>query len=156
MSVRHLLIIAVTSCVLISGCGTETRASNPFLPHRATIIRDDAPDDELALVSVEPALPAALAVSEKLRFDIVYELKSIEQAAIGVRPFVNSQRANGYHAHHLIIVSKDTENPGIITGWFYFDKPTQINEVRLYMQNLDTGATVKELSYPISAAWTNP
>jgi hypothetical protein len=109
----------------------------------------------LAIVSSELALPATLTVGQKLTFDIVYQLKSVRNAAIWVRPFVNGQRAPAYRAHHLVPVTKDTENPGVIAGWFYFDKPMQINEVRLYMQDLDTGATVKELSYPISAAWTN-
>jgi len=62
-------------------------------------------------------------------------------------------QAGGYTAHHLKIVEKETENPGVVTGWFYFDKPTEINEIRVYMRDLKTGDTVKEISYPIFATW---
>jgi hypothetical protein len=153
--VRWLFRSAILPYLLITGCNTETATNNPAFSDNPKIIRNDAPADELAIVSAEPALAATLSVGQKLTFDIVYDLKSVNRAAIWVRPFVNGQRAPAYRAHHLVLVTKDTENPGVVTGWFYFDKPMQINEVRLYMQNLDTGATVKELSYPISAAWTN-
>jgi hypothetical protein len=149
-------IVMTLFLIIIFGCNTENVPDEiSFLDSRKAI-QDNNPEDELMVASSEPVLPATLEFGQKLNFEIVYELKSIEKTAIWVRPFVNGHRAGGYSAHHLIIVEKGAENPSVVTGWFFFNKPTQIDEIRVLMKDANTGKIVKEISYPITAAWTNP
>jgi hypothetical protein len=149
-------IITTLFLIIIVGCNTENASKELLFLETRRVIEDESPEDELAVVSSESALPATLALGQKLNFEIIYDLKSVDRAAIWVRPFVNGHRAGGYNAHHLIIVEKDAENPGVVNGWFYFNKPAQIDEIRLYMRDMVTSDTVKEISYQINATWTNP
>jgi len=160
MAVKYVFVIVITLfLIIIIGCNTENTenvSDNISFQDTRKVLQDDSPEDELIVASSEPALPATLDLGQKLNFEIVYDLKYVDRAAIWVRPFVNGQRAGGYSAHHLIIVEKNTENPGVVTGWFFFNKPAQIDEIRVYMRDMKTGETVKEISYQINATWTNP
>jgi len=156
MAVRFLMIITSSIFLVANGCNSEQAVNIPAFPDSPTVIRNDAPQDELVAVSSEPPLPATLVVGDKLNFNIVYELKSLNRAAIWVRPFVNGRKAVGYNAHHIVGVTKESENPGVVTGWFLFNQPAQVNEIRVYMRDLETGRVVKEISYQINATWANP
>jgi hypothetical protein len=139
-------IIIILFLIIIVGCNTENVTDKISFLDSRKVLQDESSKDELTVASSEPVLPATMDLGEKLNFEIVYDLKSVDRAAIWVRPFVNGQRAGGYHAHHLIAVEKDADNPGVVTGWFFFNKPAQIDEIRVYMRDLKTGDTVKEIS----------
>jgi hypothetical protein len=147
----RFLILAVF-CLQITGCNNTLNKTE--LANNGRIIKNDASgNDQLAVISFEPSMPAKLDLGEKLNIEIYYELDSLKKAAIWVRPFVNGKRALGYSAHHLSIVENNINNPNLVAGWFYFDKPKQINEIRVFMKDLDTNKIVKIISYSISAKW---
>lgn len=110
-------------------------------------------NDVLEVVTTEPNSPAVLKVGEKMNVTIFYELKSLEKAAIWTRPYLNGNLARNYSAHHLTFVSNEPNDTGFVTGWFYFDKPAQIDEVRVFMRDLATNNTVKTISHKVSAQW---
>jgi len=107
----------------------------------------------LEIASIKPAEPAVLRLGEKLNIEVAYDLESLDGASIWARPFVNGNRAPGYSAHHLVFVDKKTDNPGVVECWFYFDKPTKIDEIRVFMQDAKSDKIVREISYKISAEW---
>lgn len=110
-------------------------------------------NDVLEVVTTEPNSPAVLKVGEKMNVTIFYELKSLEKAAIWSRPYFNGNLARNYSAHHLTFVSNEPNDTGFVAGWFYFDKPAQIDEVRVFMRDLATNNTVKTISHKVSAQW---
>jgi hypothetical protein len=153
MTVKHLALITIIFCPLINGCDTQ-KASNTtgstVLNTRQDIKGTSVSDDILEVSSCKPAV---MALGEKLNIEVLYELKSVDTAMIWARPFVNGKRLGGYKAHHLIPVDREQKNPGIADCWFAFDRPVEINEVKVFMQNRETGEIAKEISYKINAKW---
>ncbi|MDD5010570.1 MAG: hypothetical protein PHQ00_00430 [Phycisphaerae bacterium] len=107
----------------------------------------------MEIASIKPSLPAVLALGEKLNIEVAYDLESVDSASIWARPFAGGNRASGYSAHHLVSVNKEKENPGIADCWFSFNRPTKIDEIRVFMQDAKTEQIVREISYKITAEW---
>ena len=83
MSLKHFQVITITLfLIIIVGCNTENVSKKLSFLDTRKVIQDESPEDELIVASSEPALPATLDLDQKLNFEIVYELKSIEKAAI--------------------------------------------------------------------------
>jgi len=110
-------------------------------------------NEVLEFVSTEPANPAVLLVGEKLNVTAFYELKSLKKAAIWTRPYANGEIAPNYGAHGLISVSNEPNDSGFVTGWFYLSKPAEIDEIRIFIKDMEANKTIKTVSHKISAKW---
>lgn len=116
-------------------------------------ISDSSSKDLLEVASCKPSESAVLSLGEKFNIEVSYEIHSLEKAAIWARPYVNGKKVSGYRAHHLIPVGVNRENPGIADCWFSFDVPVQINEVRIFLKDLEKDKIVKTISYNVNAKW---
>jgi hypothetical protein len=128
-------------------------AKQSFVNTRQDIKGDPNSKDVLEVTSSNPAEPAVLALGEEFNVEILYELNTLDSAAIWVRPYTNGQRMGGYKAHHVVLVDRSKEKTGVVTGWFGFDGPAEVNEIRVLMEDQKTNEVVKEISYKISAKW---
>ena len=146
MVLRYAFFITTALCLLTNGCNTATS--------KKTVQKQTPQQDVLEVMSTEPDNPAEMASGQQLNVHIFYQLNITETAQIWARPYKNGQKAPGYKAHHLIPVDSKKENSGFVTGWFSFDKPAEIDEVRVFMRNSATGKIIKRCSYRVSAKWT--
>ncbi len=167
MTIKYWLVIVIIFCLFIAGCNTQSVSSRtasltpqkPVCSHTkettkaAPLKHSFVPVGFLEIVATQPPEPAVLTLGEKLNIEVAYDLESLDSVSIWARPFVNGNRASGYSAHHLVSADKEKGNPGIADCWFYFDKPTKIDEVRIFMQDAKTGQIVREISYKINAEW---
>jgi len=108
------------------------------------------PGDSLEVISVEPACPAVLDLGEKLRVKVRYRVVSSDSVRIWVRPYTRGRRTSGYKAHGSSTYEKGT---GVVEGYFFFDKPTVVDEVRINMRGVAIGKDVHTISYKIDARW---
>ncbi|MFA6186922.1 MAG: hypothetical protein WC770_06915 [Phycisphaerae bacterium] len=151
MLTKSWIVTATIFCFIIGGCNKQIALNSPaILNTRQDIESTLASKDVLEVSSCKPAV---LALGENLNVEVLYELNSMDSAMIWVRPFVNGKRTGGYSAHHLIPVNKQKENPGVAECWFSFDRPAEINEIRVFMQDTKTRQIVKEISHKINAKW---
>jgi protein-disulfide isomerase len=109
--------------------------------------------DLLEVTSCKPSDNAVLALGENFNVEVLYELNTLDSAVIWVRPFTNGDKTPDYKAHHMVLVDGTKEKSGIVTGWFSFDKPADVDEIRVYMGTPNSEEVVKEISYKISAKW---
>src|SRR4030042_871316 len=149
MANKYYIVAVVAFCFFIAGCNTQNVSS------RTASLKNTPPEVEfLEAVSTSPALPAELAFGEKLNIEVAYDLGALDKAMIWARPYRNGQTAGSYRAHHLIPVDKKDGNPGIVNCWFYFDGPAAVDEVRVFMQDMETEQIVRQISYKTIAKWT--
>ncbi|MFC1676130.1 LamG-like jellyroll fold domain-containing protein [Planctomycetota bacterium] len=110
------------------------------------------PDNSLAIKSVVPNSPAILKLGEKLNVDIHYQLRSFTDVQIWARPQTKGRRTHGYKAHGSRVYHKTDSETGIAKGYFFFDKPTSVDEIRVRMKDKNTGET-QTIFYKIDARW---
>lgn len=152
----YTVFLSTVVCLFISGCNSNKITASKeysFLDTRE-IIKDNGFDDLLEIVSSSIKNPEQLESGENLEFEVAYQLTSTDMAAIWLRPYRNGKRIGGYTAHNLEYVQKG--DAGIVKGWFSFKRPTQINEVRVFMRDADTNKMIREISYKFNAQWGQP
>ena len=133
-------------CVLLLLSPSRTRAAG----EPATTASSAANGASLTIKSITPASPAALKAGERLQIAIEYHYDQEKSVHIWARPFTNGRSTSGYRAHPSPPYPKGT---GTAEGWFYFDSPTQVDEVRVTMS--DGGREpIATASLPIKAVWT--
>jgi hypothetical protein len=144
MILRNAAVVTGVFLFVTVGCSTQN-----VLPGVDAVIDGDL----VEVVSVVPEDDSVLGPGEKVEVEVFYRLGTVEQEAIWVRPYQGGRRIGGYSAHHLIRVTKTEEDSGIVSGWFYFNAPASVDEVRVFLQDAETGAVVKELSHPAALRW---
>jgi len=111
--------------------------------------------DGLKIVRFSPELPSLIAVGEKLTVTVEYKIGSAKEAQIFIRPFTNGRGTpvNLSHGCRSIKTGK-----GTLEGYFIFDEPTVVDEVRVDMVNVkDQSKVYASISKEISAEWViNP
>jgi len=107
----------------------------------------------LAVIATEPAEPAVLGLGEKLLVVIHCEPPTAGPVQVWTRPYKEGNLVKGYKAHHLVTLSNPKENPEIATGWFYYETPRVIDEVRVFMRDLSTKQILATHSYKIDVKW---
>jgi protein-disulfide isomerase len=112
-----------------------------------------SPEITLSVIAIEPAAPAVLGLGEKLVVIIHCETPSSEPVQVWTRPYKEGNLVRGYSSHHLVTVSNPKKNPDIVTGWFYFDNPKVIDEVRVFMRDLSSKDIIATHSYMIDVKW---
>ena len=108
-------------------------------------------NDSLKIVSVTPQNPAILLLGEKLIVKVQYNISSVERARIWVRPYTQGRRTSGYAAHAS---RGHNAGRGVMEGWFRFDGPAIVDEVRVKMVPYDTQEPIAETTLKINAEWT--
>ncbi len=106
--------------------------------------------DSLEIVSTMPQTPAVLSLGEKLFVKVRYHFTSVEQARIWARPYTEGKRTPGYRAHPS---PRYDAGSGVIEGWFYFEMPTKVDEVRVEMVPVDARQPIAVAAVMISAEW---
>jgi len=116
---RNALFIAAALCLMATGCNSQ---SNKTIAQKQKVR-----EDILEVLATEPEEPHKLPLGSKLNVHIGYKLNATETAQIWARPYKNGQKAPGYKAHKLIPVKRKNDESNLITGWFSFDKPAEID-----------------------------
>jgi len=107
--------------------------------------------DRLTITKFSPDLPASIAIGEKLIVTVEYDINSVKYAQIFVRPLTNGKGTPGYRAHGCRPIE---EGKGVIEGYFFFDEPAIVDEVRVKMVNAkDQSHICTSISKEISAQW---
>ena len=144
--------IAITILVIsiIGGCNKAN-----FVEKNGEISEgiENIQNDELQVILVEPESPASLPLGDKLNVTIYYKIVSTDNAVIWARPYYKGSRARGYKAHHSIRVQKNISADGLGEGWFFFDKPTLVDEVRVTMRDTKAKKNIVVISHAIEAQW---
>jgi ankyrin repeat protein len=117
-----------------------------------TVNKKPAPDNSLEIISVSSSSPAILKLGEKLNVDIRYQLRSFTDVQIWARPYTKGKRTSGYKAHGSKVYHKTDSETGIAKGYFFFDKPATVDEIRVRMEDKNTGKD-QITSYKIDARW---
>ena len=112
--------------------------------------RSESQQDSLEIVSIMPQTPTVLPLGERLRVKIRYHLASAEKARIWARPYTKGRRTSSYKAHGSPL--HDAGN-GEIEGYFYFEKQTKVDEVRVRMVSPDSKEPIATASMVIDAEW---
>ena len=109
------------SLLLLSyGCDKKENISH--------LAQEQVTGDRLTITKFSPDLPATIATGEKLFVTVKYDIASVDKAQIFVRPYTNGGRTSDYRAHACRPIEK---GQGEIEGYFFFDEPTIVNEVRV-------------------------
>jgi hypothetical protein len=109
--------------------------------------------DRLKIVKFSPALPSLIGVGEKLTVTVEYNIKSVNEAQIFIRPFTNGRGTPGSLSHGCRSIKT---GKGVLEGIFFFDEPTVIDEVRVTMVNTrDQSKVYASISREISAEWVD-
>ena len=109
-----------------------------------------AQQDSLEIVSTMPQSPAVLSLSEKLFVKVRYHLTSVEKAFIWARPYTEGKRTAGYWAHPSPCYDAGS---GVIEGWFFFETPTKVDEVRVQMVPVGAQQPIAVAAVMVSAEW---
>jgi hypothetical protein len=119
------------------------------------LTKEQLTGDRLKIKKFNPELPASIAVGEKLKVTIGYDIKSVEQAQIFVHPLKNGRGIRGCRSSGCSPLEKGI---GELESYFYFNEPAVVDEVRVTMVNTrDQSKVYASISREISAEWVvNP
>ena len=110
-------------------------------------------DGRLKIIKTNPTLPASLNLGEQLKIQFEYDLGSAEKVQIWARPYTNGRRTQGYKAHGSPVYNREEKQIGEAEGYFFFDRPTVVDEVRIEMIDATSNAVIYSLSEKIDAKW---
>ncbi len=117
------------------------------------ISKEVLPRGSLEVVSTEPVSPAVLNFWERFYVKFRYHLGASDKVQIWVRPYTRGAETPGYRANGFSYYKKAVKESGVAKGWFCFDKPTLVDEVRVYMRDVASGKEVYSVSHKIDARW---
>ncbi|MHC4111897.1 MAG: redoxin family protein, partial [Planctomycetota bacterium] len=106
--------------------------------------------DSLEVISTTPTTPAVLSLGERLVVKIRYHLASADSAHIWARPYIAGKRTPAYKAHPSPLHDAGS---GVVEGWFYFDQPTEVDEIRVTMVPEDSREPIATASLAVGAEW---
>ncbi len=106
--------------------------------------------DFLEVVSTVPQLPAVLSLGQKLVVKIRYHIASADKARIWARPYTGGQVNSAMRGHGS---PQYDSGSGVVNGWFFFDEPTKVDEIRVNMVAADSQKTIVTATLKIDAEW---
>ena len=136
---RALLLVLFVS-VFVCGC----------MPLPPLYPENPAAGDVLEVISFDPPVPAKLGLGARLNVEIRYEMQSVDGVRIFARPYTNGKKTAGYGAHPSEVYPR---GGGVIVGWFTFQKPAHVDEVRVEMVNAANNEVIYRISREIDATW---
>lgn len=144
MRVIALILLAGVICC---GCGR-------YVYHPPGPGPEPEPENGLQIIGFEPGLPAELHLGDRLHVRVRYWMQSADTVRIFVRPYTNGEPTPGFHAPGSPEYGR---GEGELVGWFEFDKPTKVHEVRVRMVDAaDPDRVLAEVGRPIKAIWFKP
>ncbi len=147
---RRLLIVEAVF-MMISVCGCANKNSN--ISSHIGNAGGEKPGDFLEVLSTRPASPAVLDAGQKVTVEIGYEIGSAENVLIWARPYFKGTLAKGYSAHHLIPRARADAQSGAAEGYFFYENPAEVDEIRIMMQDVKSQKMLKEESYKVAFRW---
>ena len=114
------------------------------------IASPESQQDSLEVVSIIPRCPAVLPLGQALVVRIRYHLTSANQARIWARPYTKGLRTSAYRAHPSPFYPAGRR---MVEGWFCFDQPTKVDEVRVEMVPADSREPIATASLKLDAEW---
>ena len=105
--------------------------------------------DSLEIISIKPDLPGTLKTGQFVNVQVRYEIKSVENARIWVRPYPNGKKSKGFTAHASPLYDK---GEGEIVGDFTVGRSAITDEIRVVMLNEGAGY-ISTISKPIEIKW---
>jgi len=90
---------------------------------------------KLKVISIEPKTPATLEAGQKLLINFEYDLGPYDSVLIWARPQTNGQSTPGYAAHPSPVYKKSVNPKGKAQGYFFFDRPTKVDEIVVRMSS---------------------
>lgn len=113
-----------------------------------------AQGNSLEIIRFEPGVPATLHPGDRLHVVIRYRMQTADTVRIFARPYTHGEPTPGYGAHGS---PEYPRGEGEVVGWFTFDKPTKVHEVRVQMVDAaDPDHVLVEIGRPIKAQWVKP
>jgi hypothetical protein len=139
----------LAAMALIQGCATEPRFVSGPLPI-SNGERGQVDGDAVKIVSMDPKSPAELVVGEPMTIEFLYSSKTHKQVYLYALPFKNEVKAPG-------AVTNPSPPFEIGKGKFravvVFDRPATVDEIRLFMIDMDSRETVAVQKVQATAAW---
>src|SRR3954463_957487 len=108
------------------------------------------PAAELKIIATDPAPDALLARQQP--FFVRFEAKSAAPLSIS---------ASGWFKGQPVLDDGGTGAPaqlpaggiGVVSFFYWSDKPTKIDEVRLHVADARSGASINDYAFPVSLTW---
>jgi len=147
---KRLLIVQAVF-MLVSVCGCANKNSN--IKSNIGSAGGEKPGDFLDVLSTQPASPAVLDAGQKVTVEIGYEIGSAENVMIWARPYFKGALAKGYSAHHLIPRARADAQSGVAEGYFFYESPAEVDEIRVMMRDVKSQKMLKEASYKAAFRW---
>lgn len=150
VKIQNVIQVLFIGFILLSfGCSKQENVLQ-----KDSVTESESIGDRLIITKFNPGLPASIPIGEKLIVTVEYNINSVDEARIFVRPYTNKRRTSGYRAHGCRPLIR---GQGVIEGYFIFDKPTKVDEVRVNMVNAkDKSYICTSISKEISAQWIIP
>ena len=109
-----------------------------------------AKQDLLEVASIVPQSPAVLSLGQRLVVKIRYHLSSADQVNIWARPYTAGRRTSGYKAHPS---PRYDPGSGVLEGWFSFDNPAKVDEVRVSMVSASSRQPIATATLKVDIEW---
>jgi uncharacterized integral membrane protein len=106
---------------------------------------------ELKVTAVDPAPDALLARQQP--FYVRFEVKSAAPAAVSVRGFFKGNAVIDNVGMSAPVALPAGGGAGVVSLFYWGEQPTRIDEVRLKIINVATGAPAKEYAFPVALTW---
>jgi hypothetical protein len=119
------LVLALTLLLILVflGCSQQSR----LVTQRG--------DCKLQIISTEPKSPAILQPGQKVYVNFRYDTGDYDAVQIWARPRTNGSMTKGYKAHGSSVYNKYDDVKDTIQGYFFFDEPTEVDEIIVRMKD---------------------
>jgi len=146
---RLLIVYAVFMLISVCGCANKNSNINSHIGSAGS----EKSGDYLEVLSTKPASPAVLKAGQKVTVEIGYEIGSAENVLIWARPYFKGILARGYSAHHLIPRARADAQSGVAEGYFFYENPAEVDEIRVMMRDVKSQKMLKDASYKVAFRW---
>ena len=146
---------AVTASGQDTGGGSELIAREILLVTVRPIVRSEAAGKEstVELTSMNPPTLATLKTGEKCVVTVRYNNVGPNPVHVFAMPYTNGNRtpaswSSGSRTYQI--------GSGDVEGWFLFNKPTAVDEVKVTMVDSKTRETLLTKNIPVQLNWAGP
>lgn len=106
--------------------------------------------DSIRATRYSPSPPATLRVGRKFHVRMEFRVASTGQALAFVRPYTNGSPTPGYRAHPSATFNR---GDGTAVGWFFFDSPVRVDEIRVTLRDRATQRVLAERRCRVNLRW---
>ena len=137
------LVLALTlfSFMFLLGCSQQSRLITQI------------GDCKLKILSTDPKSPAILKPGQKVHINFKYDMGDYDAVQIWARPRTNGSITRGYKAHGSSVYNKYDGAKDTIQGYFFFDEPTEVDEIIVRMKDSKSGEYVCVAKKKVDFKW---